>query len=192
MGDPRTSSTSITGPHTVTLRKGCLAGEAVLVVADGDPQEVSLALEEKPGNVTLKVTPVEAALTIDGVLIEGLQGRSRRLACGSHTVRAERVGHVPAVVTLEVGPGQDIVVPLTLDPIGTGTLAIDVVPFGAAVFLDGEPLTLVAGKTEIPQGAHAVRAESEGYLPLTRQFAQVATGLGAVLAATGAGLVIAF
>jgi hypothetical protein len=73
-------------------------------------------------------------------------------------------------VTVEVGIGEDITVPLTLQKLGLGSLDLSVQPRNATILVDGRPVGSDAVTLpSVYQGAHTVSAELDGYQTARKQ-----------------------
>lgn len=159
------------GQHSIVLIQRCRRGEATVEVVDGDSVAVEITLEEIPGSLLVRPDPPEAEVTIDGASVDGPTDVPTVIGCGEHTVSARDYGHVPALVTIFVGPGEAVVLPVKLASVGVGFLQISVVPTNARLRLDGQHIG--EGRLddfEVIAGAHALRAELDGYEAAERQF----------------------
>lgn len=122
-----------------------------------------------PGSLRVMTEPTDAQLKIDGVLVGGVSPfMLDNVEPGkAHLVLVERQGYEPWSIKLQLQPGQRMELPAVgLQPIESG-FALDSVPSGATVVVDGKrldeptPIRL----TDLGIGDHQIRLESEGYAP---------------------------
>ncbi|MFN7142933.1 MAG: PEGA domain-containing protein, partial [Myxococcota bacterium] len=152
------------GQALVTVEGGCTRGEAVVDVLKGLTTRVSIVATEQLGTLTVVPVPATARLELDSASFQGVPGLPLAVSCGDHTVRASLDGHVPAIVTVTVGMGQDLTVPINLQKLGIGTLELSVTPRNATIYVDGKPVGSDAVTLpSVYQGVHTISAELDGY-----------------------------
>lgn len=158
------------GAAEVAVELGCSRGTSTVVVEAGLVTRVSVAATQQLGTLTLSPEPIQAKLILDGAPFPGRAGSPLAVECGSHTVRAELYGFVPAVLTVDVGVSQDLTIPITLSPLGYAVLDLSVHPREATLFVDNVPVG--ADAVTLPSvfaGGHAVSAELDGYQSVKTQ-----------------------
>lgn len=170
MVTPATVDGLSAGRHVVQVVGGCRFGVAAVEVMDGETVPVLVETRTKPGSLSLQLTPPDAEVRIDGLVVDA-GSAPLSVACGSHSVSVSKPGHLPLLINVEVEAGQRLDLPLTLVAQGQGELIVDVTPDDASVILDGAPVGQgdLAGLV-LPAGPHTVRAEAPGYTPEERQF----------------------
>lgn len=159
------------GRHVVTVRDGCYVGEAVVEITPMTVVPVTVTLEPGQGSIVVQPVPVDARVELDGKVLKGGAGKEHEVSCGPHTVQASMDGYLPTMITVDVEAGQDVVLPVELEPLGKGGLRVDVAPDTAEVFLDGGSLGV--GDQEIHgvvAGPHVLTASLAGYATGERQF----------------------
>ena len=160
------------GRTLVTVEGGCARGETLIDVLPGLTTRASIVATEQLGTLSLVPVPANARLELDSAPFLGSPGVPLAVSCGEHTVRAALEGYVTAVVTVDVGMGQDLSVPLALQKLGIGTLELSVSPRSATLYLDGKPVGSDAVTLpSVYQGVHTVSAELDGYQSARKQVA---------------------
>lgn len=158
------------GRTLVTVESGCSRGEAEVDVLPGLTTRASIVATEQLGTLSIVPVPAAAKLELDGAAFLGSPGVPLAVSCGEHTVRASLDGHITAVVTVEVGMGQDLTVPLSLQKLGLGTLELSVSPRSATIYLDGKAVGSDAVTLpSVYQGVHTIAAELDGYQSAKKQ-----------------------
>jgi hypothetical protein len=124
------------------------------------------------GMVTLVTIPADAEVTIDGRPLTGQSSpfSIEGLAAGvPHEVEVAKEGFVAKRTDFDVAAGEVKLLPsieLKATNVQAG-FAVDSLPTGAAVFVDGEkqaegtPLRV----SDLPPGRHSIRIEHDGYQP---------------------------
>ena len=132
-------------------------------------------------------TPGSAAIVLDGKETGKLTPATVVVASGSHTVSLRLAGYAGATRTVSVAKGgqASLSVPLTrTSPVAQGSLRITSTPAGAAVSIDGKPMT---GKTPltvaVALGRHTVQIALGGYEVYSRAGVEVVKGIQTVIAA---------
>jgi len=149
------------GPYVIRVFDDCRVGETRATVRDGRSTDLTVHTRELPATLDLAVSPPEASVTIDG---EAASAGEQQVSCGSHSIRATLAGHTPIVVSLDLQGGNVVELPLTLQPIGSAELTVDVNVESAFVLLDGD-LIGEGGTFEraVSAGPHQLRVEADGY-----------------------------
>lgn len=170
-GTPYVSPASLQlspGVHRIDAALGCDRGWAEVVVQSGQTVEVELPLKRATGTVTFLPRPAAMTITIDGMPVSR-SDRPVEVPCGEHRVKATLEGATPVVLSLDVGPGQNLSLPIELEVRGTGSIAVDVSPEIAIVSLDGEEQGMGDRVlADIPEGPHQIAVVAEGYTSTTR------------------------
>jgi hypothetical protein len=167
---PATVSGVKPGKTLVEVETACARGEALVDIERGVTTRVSIIATEVLGTISVIPTPPSARLELDGAAYPGAPGVPVAVTCGPHTLRATLDGHVPAIVTLDVGRGQDLTVPVTLSKLGMGTLELSVTPRSATIYLDDKPVGSDAVTLpSVYQGPHHISAELDGYQTVRKQ-----------------------
>ena len=114
------------------------------------------------------------------VLIDGKRRRNTedpiKVATGKHRVEFRKAGQTPFVRESEVKRQGETVEIKVEDKdwqgaaLALGALIMVLDPLDAAVEIDGRPVTLVEGKTELIPGKHTYRVSREGYAEKTGGF----------------------
>jgi len=126
------------------------------------------------------------------VLIDGKRRKNTedpiKVATGKHRLEFRTAGQTPFVRESEVKrQGETVEIKVEDKDWQGATLALGVLimvldPLDAAVEIDGRPVTLVEGKTELVPGKHTYRVSREGYAEKTGGF-DVKTGKTATVSA---------
>lgn len=151
------------GPHRIELTADCKGAVGEINVVEGQVTEINLPATLAWGWLRVSPEPATAAVAVDGV--EGPP--NRQLNCGSHAVRVALPGYVQSVQTVEIEAGRTTALPISLEPLGNGSLSLVVEPAEAAVTLDGRPIG--AGSLNQPAvlaGPHLLELSAPGYKPL--------------------------
>jgi serine/threonine-protein kinase len=119
--------------------------------------------------VQLETTPKDAVVALDGRPVGGMSPFViRGITVGSaHTIAVQRSGYRPWASRFELQSEQQLHLPdVALDPLESG-FALDSVPSGASVYVDGNRLaqTTPVRVAAISPGEHRIRLEAQGYLP---------------------------
>lgn len=127
-------------------------------------------------DVTIVVTPPEAALRIDGrptsLDVQGIV----KLPAGSHVIEAGAADHVAGrrEITVVAGTAQTVSLDLAAIP-HTGHVTITAAQIGARIAVDGRDLGPAPVTIELAAGGHQVEVVAPGYAP-TRSELAVAAG----------------
>jgi hypothetical protein len=128
--------------------------------------------------VTLRVTPADAALTLDGRLLGAVpSGEAITLDPAPHVFAWTAPDHRPERRELSGAAGASVALDVRLEPLREGRLAVEPTPSTASVSVDGRPLG--AGRHELvtPPGEHWVEVRAAGFVPVRRAVRVGATGV---------------
>jgi hypothetical protein len=151
------------GSVTVSVREGCTAGSAIVKVTSGQATKVSLFAIEGTGLLTVRPSPADAHVTIDGKPLAKV-GQKVELACGEHRVEATRDGYAPEVVTIQVEAEQKLELPIELQKADLANLELSVQPRTALLMVDGKEVgTDTVTLPSVAPGSHTIGAEYTGY-----------------------------
>lgn len=104
--------------------------------------------------LTVNTIPADADCTIDGV-----SGKSQRVASGNHTIVVSKTGYSTVTRTVNVTTDTEITIELVADNPNV-TLTVVAVPNDAIIMIDGDA---VASKSVIPGTSHTVVVSKTGY-----------------------------
>jgi len=147
--------------------------------------EATLLPLTEVGVIQAKSNPGGADVYIDGLYSGATSATVGNIAAGPHFVELRRAGYNPWIDTVQVLPGQVVIIDATLEvtsTVQTGSMSVSSTPSGASVYLDGgfqgitqpgNPLDL----TGIPPGQHAVRLTLAGYQDYTQNIQVLAGGI---------------
>jgi len=115
-------------------------------------------------DVTLVVSPADAAVRIDGRLVTlGIEGIVR-LAAGSHAIDASAADYKPGHVEITVVAGTAQTVSLKLIAIPrTGAVKVSASQIGARVSIDGRDVGPAPAVAELAAGGHQLEVTAPGY-----------------------------
>jgi len=157
------------GQHTLRVSLAGYNDEVrTIIITAGWGTDVHVDLTPTTGSLTLNTIPSGATLVFDGVNRGTTPVTLTGLTAGSHTARFSLAGYQEDTETLTVVAGGTGGYTFTLSPAGqaptTGGLALNTIPSGATVVLDGvvkgtTPITL----TGLSAGAHTIRVSLSGY-----------------------------
>jgi|GEM_PF-4032598 len=126
------------------------------------------------------------------IVIDGKRRRNTedviKVATGKHRLEFRKAGLTPFVREAEVKrQGETVEIQVRDEDwkgaaLAMGTLIMVLDPLDAAVEIDGRPVTLVEGKTEMIPGKHTYRVSRDGYADKTGSF-DVKTGKTATVSA---------
>lgn len=126
--------------------------------------------DSKKQMLTIKVTPANATLSLNGMSVDlDAKGEaSREMAHGQFMYKVEAEGYYPKEGIVIVNELEDSLVVDDLKPI-TGKLNVNVAQSSAVVFVDGKQLNrLSVEPAELQIGEHEVKVVLNGYVPETR------------------------
>ncbi len=162
------------GQHRIEVMGTCSRGSATVNVRRPGVTQADITMQPATGTLVILPNPADATVSLDGAAIQA--GSDVVVPCGAHAVNVSLDGHLPAVLTLDVGMDEIVELPVTLSPLGRGTLSVNVTPASARVLLDGDPIgTGPVPSYDVVAGPHVLRVEADGYTAAERQF-QLADG----------------
>ena len=151
------------GRHRIELTANCKGAVREINVEEGKVEDLTIEASLNFGWLRVAPTPGTAAVAVDGV--EGPP--NRQLDCGSHAVRVALPGYVQSVMTVEIEAGRTTSLPVTLDPLGNGSLALVIDPASAEVKLDGRSIgTGSVTQPSVLAGPHLLELSADGFKPL--------------------------
>lgn len=162
------------GRHEVEARLGCLAGRRTVEVLGSGIAQARVEMVEQGGMLTLELSPPDARAVIDGGTMAIASGTPVAVDCGAHQVRVEAPGYEQALVAVDVQARDHLVLPITLEPLGTGWLDVDLAPPQASLWIDDRRVGTGPQRVEANAGPHVVRATLDGYREEERQVLVVA------------------
>jgi hypothetical protein len=145
------------GEYTVTAQREGFApwtGKVTVVLSQTARLEVKLV--ESPSRLTVKPTPSDAVVTVDGAAFPA----PAEVAAGPHQVTVAMVGYATAKREVTVGLGKPVELQVALEP----TTPARIVPETATLLLDDQPIALDNGGLSLPAGKRVLRISATGYL----------------------------
>jgi hypothetical protein len=143
---------------------------------EGRARELLETLRAVVAPVTVRVTPAEAALFVDGEARATSSGELRFLAdVGRHEFRAELPSHGGARRSLDLRETKPVVVELVLPPIVPDATLMVATIADAAVELDGQAFSVGSRESSVTPGPHQLRVLARDYLPWS---ADLTVGVG--------------
>jgi hypothetical protein len=134
-------------------------------VKAGEKATVQVALEVAPTPLTIRVTPADAAVTLDGGAL-GPGERTVEVSPGAHQLEVSRAGFETVTRQVSVKQGQAAAVDIALPEL----VRLTNLPAGVAASfeLDGKPVSLRGGAVAIPSDgrAHQLAIRADGYREL--------------------------
>ncbi|MBC8552808.1 MAG: PEGA domain-containing protein, partial [Candidatus Brocadiales bacterium] len=136
--------------------------ESVEVRSDKE-NAIAAVLLAITGSISMKSTPSEATIFLDGKEVGTTPDTIRPVAIGTHEIEVKKDGHAEWKKKLNVKKGKEITLNALLQPI-TGTARLESEPTGALIFLDDENVgNTPKVMTGINSGKHKVEFRLEGY-----------------------------
>jgi formylglycine-generating enzyme required for sulfatase activity len=134
-----------------------------LVVGPEDSQSFHYQLRKLPGILGFDSQPPGARVDLDGETLGETPLSGVTVAAGSHQLRLLADRYLPLEREIDVtGMEQPQQFSLSLDP-AWANIAVDSVPTGATVLLDGEPVATTPATVEVLQGEHLLSVSLERY-----------------------------
>ena len=161
--------------YTGQLRMPGYAERSVKWAVDSArPKQVMIDLDANMVKVEFLSKPARARLMINGREV-GTTPYRGELTEGKYKLRFELAGYSPLEQTVTLSRGEKFKMEYPLTPL-PGGISISSVPEGAAVYINGRkrgvtPCVL----TDLPAAVYEVRAEKDGYDPVTRKV-EIASG----------------
>jgi formylglycine-generating enzyme required for sulfatase activity len=113
--------------------------------------------------VTLDIEPKDARVHVPGTLVSVHANGDLWLLPGSHVIRAEHDGYLPAQVTVAVTNGAPAAARLRLAKL-PGKLRIDTSDVAAVVSVDGVESGRAPGTLSVPAGVHTIMLRAPRYV----------------------------
>jgi len=133
---------------------------------EGRARELLETLRAVVAPVTVRVSPAEAVLFVDGEPRATVGGELRFLAdVGRHEFRAELASHVPARRTVELRETKPFVLDLALARIVPDSTLMVATLAEAAVELDGQAFSVGSREAVVAPGPHQLRVLARDHLP---------------------------
>lgn len=128
---------------------------SVVTVPAGQTTTVELAMVELPSLLTVTPSPASATVQVDDQpYTEQLQ-----LTAGPHKVKVSAEGYAAAELAVTAQLGE----PVVLTPVLAPLVSVRVVPPGARLSLDGQPVELVDGKLALAPTARELTGQAPGH-----------------------------
>ncbi len=138
------------------------------------PKQIMIDMDANIVKAEFKSKPSGARLSIDGRVM-GVTPYRGELAEGRYTLRLEQIGYSPLEQTVSLSRGEKFQMEYSLIPL-PGGISITSVPEGAAIYIDGRKIGVTpCVATDLLAGVHEVRAEKDGFDPVSRKV-EVAAG----------------
>lgn len=132
------------------------------------PKQVMIDLDANIVKVEFLSSPAKARLAVDGRVL-GVTPYRGELTEGRYKVRFELDGYSPLEQTVSLSRGETFRAEYVLTPL-PGGISITSVPEGAAIFVDNRKRGVTPCVVQdLPAGIHEVRAEKDGFDPVTRK-----------------------
>ncbi len=120
--------------------------------------------------LVVEVAPAEAAVLLDGAPIEGGAARERAVNPGPHVVRVEAPHHAPALLEVEIAPGETIRRAVTLESTRRpARLEVRASRPDARIAIDGRDVGAGEAALELPAGPHEVEVRASDGDPVARR-----------------------
>jgi len=147
---------------------GYLSREVEFEVENRSPQLVSVSLTSDSAILTIRTEPPGASVKVNGLSKGVTPCTLDRLPAGENELNISLPDYVMYRSKIKLLANAEESLDITLKPV-PGVLSVMTIPSGAKLFVDEKlcgqtPLTLDA----VDAGSHIVRAEMDGYTPVTR------------------------
>jgi hypothetical protein len=139
----------------IAERSGFEPWTGSVTVESGQTTKLAVTLVEQPSQLTVRVEPPGAHITVDGTAYD----TPGQIAAGSHRVVVSLAGHADAQRDIAAHEGKPVELEVALTPL----VAVHVVPAGAALALDDKPAAVADGGIAVPPGAHVLVARARGF-----------------------------
>lgn len=116
---------------------------------------LAITLIEKPSQLTVRVAPRGARVTVDGAVYD----KPGKLAAGSHQVVASLAGYMTARQEVAAHEGKPVALEVALVPL----VPVQLEPASATLLLDDKPAAVEGGAIAVPPGSHAIIARAPGF-----------------------------
>ena len=145
---------------------GAATAAAALYLTDDDaaltPRRTPTATPDRSvGTVRFDISPVDAAITINGKLMHTGAPWSVDLIPGVYQIEIVRDGYMGWLTSIDVEPGQHQALPVALEAVGSAvvaeaTLVLRSTPVGLDITVDGAAFGKTPAKLTIHAGRHSV------------------------------------
>jgi hypothetical protein len=169
LSTPATLTSLPAGRHVVAVQGACSTGAVVVDLPDNSSVTVVVPVERVPGRLRVEASPAGAKVELDGQPFAAAAGQAVAVPCGPHTVGITLPGYMPFLMNVVVDAGQELSLPITLERLGGGRLALLTEPADARVFIDGAPWAPATKPGDVGVGVHRLRVEADGHLPVERE-----------------------
>jgi len=166
---PATLTGVLAGSHQLVVQAACVSGKLDIDLVDDQTLSVAVPLVAQGGMLQLQLSPPSATVQLDGSVVTAVAGVPLAVDCGSHTLAVTADGYKTTLLGIDVDAGVLSTVPIQLDAIGTGTIALDVLPARATLWVDDRSVGRGSRQVQVDAGPHNLRAGIEGYLDEERQ-----------------------
>jgi len=176
------------GKHTVTVSKAGYRSESrSLELPAGKRLSVFIPLTELAARIDVSSQPISASVFVDGAEIGRITPTQIAVPKGYHTLTVRKAGYFDATRKLDLGPGEDFHLTLSLEPIrgdlevrpvtrlrrlsgkvptGMGWVQIKTVPKGAQISMNRRPLDEPAPAAFLLEiGDYEITLTLKGYKP---------------------------
>ena len=154
-------------PVQIAVKKSGFIGKSrVVIVRDGEMQDVAFSLEIdprsiKPGTIEVSTNPAGCSVAIEGESI-GVSPVVHTIEAGTYSVSTICDNYAPGYQTVTVRPGGTSGVSLSLDPNVFGYLTIAVQPSrGSTVRVNGQSVRLPVQFLKVIPGRHEVEVAND-------------------------------
>ncbi|MBS0422315.1 MAG: PEGA domain-containing protein [Proteobacteria bacterium] len=124
---------------------------------------MALGVISQLNSVGLDIEPKDARIRVPGTLISVHAGESLWLLPGSHVIRAEHEGYIPAQLNFAVKKDVHAEVRLRLAKL-PGRVRIDTADIAAVISVDGVEMGRAPGTISMPAGIHTVTLRAPRYV----------------------------
>ncbi|MDR0565599.1 MAG: PEGA domain-containing protein [Prevotellaceae bacterium] len=155
------------GKHTYTVEAGKWyhPKSGFVVIAKGEKQKESIALEPKFGKLTVTTTPEDGAdIFIDGDKQEQKSPTTiSRILSGEHTIRAAKEFYKIAVKTVTIADKEEVTAEIPLQPnFAEVTLTS---PQGGVIFVDDVQKGVARWSGKLIAGSHSLEVQKKSHRP---------------------------
>lgn len=159
------------GTHKVVVSaEGYQTGSQNIEVATDRHQQFDIMLIPLPGQLAVTLSPpIEAKLSVDGILAGDLPGLIENVSAGSREISVDAPLYRSASRSIVVqGRGQTQELTFELTP-AWANLTLDSVPTAASVFLDDSLVGQTPLEIKVEEGVHNLRLEAEKFKPYSQE-----------------------
>jgi hypothetical protein len=143
------------GYKVIADRPGFAPWTGRVTVVKGEKANVAITLVEKPSQLTVRATPADASVAVDGSPYDP----RATITAGAHQVVVTLAGHAAARHEVVAHEGKPVELDVTLAPV----VPIRVAPQDATLLLDDKPVAVEDGGIPVPAGAHRLVARAQGF-----------------------------